>query len=137
MTTQNFWPPNIAEPIDADEEGPLKLLRQQAEFLSEMTDGMVSAQVTNLVGPEKGMFLSSFYLTGPEINFQYLLFSIHYPPPPAPFYPAHLSFDLEPNLAAVGGPMIVDEADLEKHLTFMFNHAQTRQVIGAIIARSK
>ena len=128
QTTTDFWPADIGQ--ETGELSPGVLLKEQAVLLSNKTKGLVTAEVRG--GQERGgnKFVDKFYLIGPAINYQYLLMTLEYP---FDFYPARIYFsELHPN-----GISIPDSETLGEELAQVFSHEKTRQVINAIIQRSK
>lgn len=131
MTQTNLWPTDIGQ-VTA-ERVPVTLLKEQAALLAQLTKGLVEAEVRSGQDPETGEFVDDFYLVGPIINYQYLLFSLTYSDE---FYPARFTSKSE-RKGQEHSVLVDDDDDLEKHVAQTLNHQKTRQVIGAIIARSK
>ena len=128
-TSANLWPHDIAQ--EAPVIGPIRLLKEQAALLPDLTDGLVTAEVRGADDSGGMTYVDDFYLFGPQIRYRHLLFSIQYPITsgyPATIYSGILGDD---SIA------IDNEEALKKALVQLFNHEKTRQVIGAIIARSK
>ena len=125
----NLWPADIGQA--APETGPNALLSEQAALLSQQTGGAVKAELRGEQEPHTGDLIDNFYLFAPKLKYRYLLFSIAYP---LTSYPARLRF--EP-LFGRDETIVNDSAQLAEVLRQIFAHEQTRQVIGAIIARSK
>ena len=128
MTKTNLWPDDIGQVTV--ERGPATLLKEQAGLLSQLTKGLVEAEVRGEQDPETQNFVDNFYLVATTINYSYLLFKTDYPPTS---YPANLYF--HPLFPL--GVLVADDEDLAKCLADIFDHEKTRQIIGAIIARSK
>ncbi len=135
QTTPDLWPADIGQ--DTGKLGPAALLKSQAALLSQKTKGLVTAEVRGEQDPRDGKFVDNFYLIGPTINYQYLLFSINYP---IEFYPAELVAQIGVgNLIGnlTGAVIVEDDAQLADEIRAIFNSEKTKNVIGAIIARSK
>lgn len=131
QTTPDLWPADIGQ--DTGKLGPAAFLKSQAALLSQKTKGLVTAEVRGEQDPRDGKFVDNFYLVGPTINYQYLLFSMIYP---IEFYPAELVAQF--SVGNLMGAMIIEnDAQLADEIRAIFNSEKTKNVIGAIIARSK
>ena len=125
----SLWPRDIAQEVR--DSPPIELLKEQAKLLPELTEGLVTAEVRGADDSGGATYVDDFYLHGPQIRYHHLLFSIQYPITsgyPATLYSGILS---EQNVH------VKDEEELKKALQKLFNSDKTRQIIGAIIARSK
>ena len=128
LTNVDLWPADIGQ--DTGELGPAALVKAQAALLSEKTKGLVTAEVRGEQDPRDEKFVDNFYLVGSAINYQYLLFTLEYP---LEFYPLRLYFNpLYPQ-----GTWLPGSEALGESLAEIFAHEKTRQVISAIIQRSK
>ena len=131
QTMPDLWPDDIGQ--ETGELGPATLLKSQAALLSDKTKGLVTAEVRGGQDSSNGKFVDSFYLVGPTINYQYLLFSLFYP---IEFYPAML-------IAQEGvrdidvSKTVNNDAELTEEISKIFGSEKTKNVINAIIARSK
>ena len=127
--TVDLWPADIGQA--APETGPAALLNEQAALLSQKTGGIVKAELRGEQDPQSGDLIDNFYLFAPKLKYRYLLFSIAHP---LTSYPARLRF--EP-LFGRDQTTVNDSAELADVLGQIFAHEQTRQIIGAILARSQ
>ncbi len=128
-TPTNLWPRDIAQ--EASDNELIKLLKEQAALLSELTDDLVTAEVRGADDSGGATYVDDFYLFGPQIRYRHLLFSIQYPIELG--YPAMLYSGILGDQTL----QIKNEESLRKALCQLFNNDKTRQIIGAIIARSK
>ncbi len=130
-TAVNLWPADIGQ--ETQQTGVLALLRTQGQLLSEMTGGLVTAEVRSEQEAQGTDFRANFYLFGPVINYRYLLLGLRYP---AQSYPAQLLW-VPSDSARTKEITVNNDAELEAELRQHFESDQTRQVIGAIIEHSK
>ncbi len=130
-TAVNLWPADIGQEIQG--EGILALLRTQGQLLSEMTGGLVTAEVRSEQEVESEDFRANFYLFGPQINYRYLLLGLRYP---AECYPAQLLWTPS-NATLMRETTVNNDAELIEELRHHFKSEKTRQVIHAIIEHSK
>lgn len=130
-TAVNLWPADIGQEIQG--EGVLALLRTQSRLLSEMTSGLVTAEVRSEQEVESDDFRANFYLFGPKINYRYLLLGLRYP---AESYPAQLLWTPSDS-SLMRETTVNDDAELKAELRHHFESEKTRRVIGAIIEHSK
>ena len=80
----DLWPSNIA---DANLTTPVSLLKQQAALLGDKTRQLVTGEVTTqTVG---SMFVHSFYIVAPTLNYRYELFRVKHA---INFYPIVLEY---------------------------------------------
>ncbi len=109
---------------------PTDLLNERAASLSAQTEGVVTGEVRDESEFRDGDVTATFYLVGEQINYRYLLFRLSYP---ANFYPARLSFKpLSSEPIEVAG-----ESELAALLEQVFAAEKTREVVDAIIERSR
>lgn len=130
-TTPDLWPDDIGQ--QTGELGPAALLKSQAALLAEKTKGLVTAEVRGEQDPRDGKFVDNFYLVGPTINYQYLLFALSYP---IEFYPARF-ISMDEKRENEHGVTVENDDDLMKQVGKVLSQQKTRQVINAIIQRSK
>ena len=129
----NLWPTDIGQ-ITA-QRGPATLLKEQAALLAQLTKGLVEAEVRSGQDPDEQNFVDNFYVVGPTINYQYLLFTLRYP---IEFYPAELLFvPAEAIDGSTRNVKIEDDTKLADEVRQIFSSEKTKGVISAIIARSK
>ncbi len=130
-TAVNLWPADIGQ--ESKGKGIIALLKMQGQLLSEMTDGLVTAEVKSEQEAESNDFRANFYLYGPKINYRYLLLGLRYP---AESYPAQLLWTPS-DTTLMQETRVGNDEELEKELRHHFESEKTRQVIGAIIEHSK
>lgn len=128
-THTNLWPRDIAQ--EAQSSGLIKILKEQAALLSDLTEGLVTAEVRGADDSGGTTYVDDFYLFGPQIRYRHLLFSIQYP------IRSHYPATLYSGILGDDSIHIENEEGLQKALRQLFNNEKTRQVISAIIARSK
>ena len=136
MATQNpklpdLWPADIGQ--ETSELGPITLLKSQAALLAKKTKGLVTAEVRGEQNQSGEKFADNFYLVGPTINYQYLLFTLTHP---IEFYPAELVAQTGAD-DATGAVKIENDEQLMDEVRQIFGSEKTKAVISAIIARSK
>ena len=79
----DLWPENIAE---SNMVTPVAILREQAALLGDKTKQLVTGEVqTTTTG---NMFVHSFSVAAPTLNYRYELFRVQHP---AAFYPLVLA----------------------------------------------
>ena len=130
-TAVNLWPADSGQ--QTRQSGVLALLKTQGQLLSQMTGGLVTAEVKSEQEVDSTDFRANFYLFGPLINYRYLLLGLRYP---AQSYPAQLLW-VPTDSARTKEITVNNDAELEAELRQHFESEQTRQVISAIIEHSK
>lgn len=132
-TTVDLWPDDIGQATSPS--GPITLLKSQATILSDKTSGLVTVDIQRGQARETNRFVDNFYLFGPKINYRYLLFSVWHP---IEFYPAEIRSYVEvihdDRERAVS---VTNDDELTQEVKRIFGAERTREVIGAIITRSK
>jgi len=126
MPTKNLWGDLPA--VD-DTATPLRMMREQANILRQVTRGVLHASITTTPLSE-GRMRHSFYLVAPLLNdYRHLLFSVEHgiDPYPAAFTSAHPSKPLT----------CKKQKDFENILTSLLQDPSTRKAVAALIANSQ
>ncbi len=118
--SNDLWPVNIAE---TNMVTPVAILREQAALLGDKTRQLVTGEVqTSTVG---NMFVHSFYVTAPTLNYKYELFRVQHP---AALYP----------LALIEGQtttQLRSEEEFKNKLKEVFASQPTLNVVHSILAQ--
>jgi hypothetical protein len=140
----DLWPQDIVEDITL--QSPANILREQGEALGSKTRNLVKGHVIRLgedwASPEED-FSYAFYLVGPTLNYQYMLFTFSCP---IEYFPltmrVHDSILRDLDLRATGhdemtGILTVkSEDDFKVALRQIFASKKTRRVVQAIYVES-
>lgn len=128
METQNLWPDFDTEEI----KGPKAILIEQAKYLAEKTNGLLSADV--VTNRFKGKFTHTLCIIAPLLdNYRYGLFSVEHE---ALYYPATVSWDV-PSEDRRLGKIVNDSEELIERLRVIFNSPDTVKIISSLLSQSK
>jgi len=108
---------------------PVAILREQAEFLTRKTEGIVRGAI-HTTGAEDGGFLHTFLVQVPSLGgYTYGLFTVHHG---LSFYPAKiLSSPVSGDLTATS------EAEFMDRLRQVLSAAPTQDVINALLSQAQ
>lgn len=129
----SLWPSDIGA---TSKRAPVDVLREQARFLTETTQGEVGAHVNYLRVPTftaktKGEFRFDFDIVAPELNnYSLTLLSIYNS---SSLYPVHVEYD-----GFEGGYATAEsEQELSDLLRAVFSSKTTRDLISGIRAQTE
>ncbi len=118
--TDDLWPVNIAE---TNMVTPVAILREQAALLGDKTRQLVTGEVqTTTVGT---MFVHSFNVAAPTLNYRYELFRVQHP---AAFYPLVLE-------QGQSTTQLRSEEEFKSKLKEVFASQPTLNVVHSILAQ--
>ena len=116
----DLWPENIAE---SNMVTPVAILREQAALLGDKTKQLVAGEVqTTTTG---NLFVHSFYVAAPTLNYRYELFRVQHP---AAFYPLVLA-------QGQSTSQLKSEEEFKNKLKEVFSSPQTLNVVHSILAQ--
>jgi hypothetical protein len=130
METQNLWPDFLTE----DVKGPKAILLEQAAYLAEKTNGLLSADVST--NKYKTRVTHTLCVVAPMLdNYRYGLFSVEHP---AIYYPATVVWEgsgaWEPSK---GFKEVVNNSEeLVEALRLILNHPDTVKVLSSLLSQS-
>jgi hypothetical protein len=143
ISQRDLWPEIIT--LDSNLNPPIKILREQADFLKDKTQGIVLAEVRTLSDGEAWMEASmsglvkgvhaqaighSFFLVAPNLgNYKYLLFRVIQP---VEMYPLVIAD------SPLGEGIKVDtEEGFSEKLSQIFASEKTQKVIQSLVSQSR
>jgi hypothetical protein len=116
----DLWPDNIAE---SNMVTPVSILREQAALLGDKTKQLVTGEVqTTTTG---NLFVHSFYVAAPTLNYRYELFRVQHP---AAFYPLVLA-------QGQSTSQLKSEEEFKNKLKEVFASPHTLNVVHSILAQ--
>lgn len=122
METQNLWPDFAVEPL----KSPKAILKEQASFLMEKTQNILSAEVDTSQAND-GKITHSFFVVAPALdNYRYKIFHVSHS---VIFYPMSLTWN--------GGMYGIDsEGAYVRMLKEIFNYPDTIRIIQSLMSQS-
>lgn len=130
METQNLWPDFPTEEIN----GPKAILKEQAKYLSDKTNNVLSADIETT--QYKGKMIHDFYVVAPELhNYRYRLLRIEHA---ALNYPSTVIWDEEEDYNEQVGfvPTVNDEQELVEYLRRILNDSSTVKIVSSLLSQS-
>ena len=116
----DLWPANLTE---SNLVTPVAILREQAALLGDKTKQLVTGEVqTQTTG---NLFVHSFYVAAPTLNYRYELFRVQHP---AAFYPLVLT-------QGQTTTQLKSEEEFKNKLKEVFSSQLTLNVVHSILAQ--
>lgn len=122
---EDLWPAELD--LDAEEQPPFVVLRQQAELVANKTAYLVEGRVGSFPGEDGNLILRFFFVVPSMKNYRVELFLLKQP---ARFYPATLEFDDRVYEAA-------SEEELKAHLRTIFASTACKRILSGLYAQAK
>ncbi len=122
----NFWPPDFGK---GDVNPPVAILREQADYLAQVTKGDLLAFVQT--GRDESHFVHSFILRAPLLdNYRYHLFTVTHP---LELYPVDVVF----HATSQSWQGLPNQATLENVLKEIMQSDATRNIVQALLSQSE
>ena len=122
METQNLWPDFAVESL----KSPKSILKEQAGFLMEKTNNILSAEVETVQSPRGGI-VHNFYVVAPAMNnYRYKILSIMHS---VIYYPLSIVW-------SDGEYEDTSQEEFIDSLSLIFNHQDTTRVISSLLSQS-
>ncbi|WP_375446293.1 hypothetical protein [uncultured Fibrella sp.] len=127
METQNLWPDFPTQEI----KGPKVILTEQAQYLMERTNNVLSAAVIPSSVPNNERILYSLFVIAPLLNgYRYKLLTISFDL--AVNYPLDLSWRYPGDMKKI----LYDEEEFIEELRMIFNDKTTISVVSSLLSQS-
>jgi hypothetical protein len=121
----DLWPAHFG-PLKVT---PVAILREQAEFLTRKTEGVLRGAIQT-TGAQDGGFLHTFLVQVPSLGgYTYGLFTVHHG---LSFYPAKILGSPLP-----GDLVATSEAEFMDRLRQVFSAAPTQEVVNALLSQAR
>ncbi|MEZ0486833.1 hypothetical protein [Fibrella aquatica] len=128
METQNLWPDFPVQ----ESKGPKTILSEQARYLTEQTNNILSAAVTPSAVPNNERIQYTLFIIAPLLNdYRYKLLTISYDL--AVNYPLYITWRYEEDPKKE----ILSEEEFIKELRMIFNDPTTISVVSSLLAQSR
>jgi hypothetical protein len=121
MTEKSLWP----ELKVKREKTPYAILKEQAGYLAENTNGLVTALVTRKTDSDGDVHLKFFFVAPALGDYRYLLLTLWHNP--VMVYPVH-DWQADEEIAS--------EAELVEYLKTLFSSDNTQSVLSSLINQS-
>lgn len=120
MTEKSLWP----ELKVKREKTPYAILKEQASYLAENTNGLVTGLVTRKTDSNGDVWLRFFFVAPALGDYRYSLLTLWHDP--IIVYPVHAS----------GSENIASEAKLVEYLKMVFSSDNTQTALSSLINQS-
>jgi len=135
VTAKSLWPEGFG--ALAEEQPPVRILREQAEVLGEQTKNLVEGEVETTTTDFKRFLRHTFFVVAPALNFyRYPILEVEHSA--AKLYPATIKVawidkPQEPNLEVQAD----NESDFKEELKKVFADDETQRIVRTLIAQSR
>lgn len=130
MENQNLWPEFAIEPT----KSPKSLLKEQAGYLMQKTNNVLSAEVET--SQSQGKIIHHFYVVAPAMdNYRYKIFSVSHG---VIYYPLAIEWEdyKSPWEGIMSGHQAKDQEEFLVILSQIFNDPNTVRIISSLLSQS-